>query len=306
VNDFAQHAKEYLELRRSLGYKLALHGRILPKFAAHLDAIGASVLTTDRAVAWAGIPEGVEPICLSQRLGVIRGFARYLQSFEPATEVPPVGVWRSTRRRRVPYILSEDEVLRLLAAARELVPALRAASHETLLGLLAATGMRVGEALCLSRDDVDLVEGVITVRLGKFGRSRLIPLHESVTGSLRRYAESRDQLCPRPRTQAFFVSHSGTGLYYGLVRRTFHELAVSTGLRSGAAWPRIHDLRHSFAVRTLLDALRADADVHAQLGILSTYLGHVKPAGTYWYLTAVPELMDLAAARLERGFGGDR
>jgi integrase/recombinase XerD len=306
VTDFVRHASDYLQLRRSLGFKLELHGRVLPRFAEYLEAAGTSTLTTEHALAWAGLPPDVPAISASQRLGVVRGFARYLCAFDPATEVPPLGILTSGSRRRPPHILTQDEVSRLLAAARDLMPALRAANYEALLGLLAVSGMRVGEALQLSRDNVDLVEGVITVQCGKFNRSRLIPLHRTATRALQNYAESRDQLCPRPRTQTFFVSHSGSRLYYGQVCRTFHELAVTTGVRSNAAWPRIHDLRHSFAVHTLLDLQRSGNDIHANMGTLSLYLGHVKPAGTYWYLTAVPELMELAVSRLERCFGDGR
>jgi integrase/recombinase XerD len=306
MSDFAQRADEYLQLRRALGFKLNQHGWVLPKFVAYLDAIGASTLTADHAITWAGLPQGVRPIWLSQRLSVVRGFARYLQAFDPATEVPPLGIWRSDSRRPVPYLYSQEEVLRLLAAARELQPALRAASHETLFGLLSVSGMRVGEALDLLRGDVDLTHGVVTVRRGKFNRSRLIPLHPTATKVLHTYAENRDRLCPRPIADTFFVSHDGTKLTYRHVCRTFHRLAVATGIRSESAWPRIHDLRHSFAVRTLVDLQRAGADIHAHIGTLSIYLGHVKPAGTYWYISAAPELMELAAGRLERQFGDGR
>ncbi len=306
MGDFAQRADEYLQLRRALGFKLNHHGRALHQFVAYLDAVGASTLTLDHAIKWAGLPQGVQPIWLSQRLGVVRGFARYMQAFDSATEVPPLGIWRSGSPRRVPHLYSQDEVRSLLAAARTLQPELRAVSHVTLLGLLSVSGMRVGEALGLSRDDVDLAEGIVTVLRGKFNRSRLIPLHPSATSALHAYAEKRDRLCPRPRTDAFFLSHTGTRLSYGTVRLTFNALAVATGLRSDTAWPRIHDLRHSFAVRTLVDLQRAGADTDAQIGTLSIYLGHVKPAGTYWYLSAAPELMELAAGRLESHFGDGR
>lgn len=306
MTDFAQRANEYLQFRRALGFKLAHHGRVLPDFVAYLDEVGAVTLTVDHAVTWAARPQGVQPIVWSHRLGAVRGFARYLQAFDPTTEVPPLGIWRAGARRPTPYIYSADEVLRLLTAARQLQPELRAAGHETLLGLLAVSGMRVGEALGLARDDVDLVEGVITVRCGKFNRSRLIPLHASATSRLNAYARRRDQLCPRPKTESFFVTHRGARMSYGTVKQTFHELAVAAGLRSESSWARIHDLRHSFAVRTLVELQRAGADVHAHIGTLSIYLGHVKPAGTYWYLSAAPELMELAAARLEHQFGDGR
>jgi integrase/recombinase XerD len=306
MTDFAQRVDEYLQLRRAMGFKLNYHGSVLPAFAVYLDEVGAATLTADHAIAWAGRPPGSSPICMSQRLGVVRGFARYLQAFEPATEVPPLGIWRSDCHRPVPYLYSQDEVLRLIVAARNLQPPLRAATYETLFGLLAVSGMRVGEALKLSRDDVDLADGVVTVQCGKFDRSRLIPLHPSATVELQTYAETRDRLCPRPSSDAFFISHVGTRPNYRTVSGTFSKLATAAGLRSNVPWPRIHDLRHSFAVRTLVDLHRAGADVHAHMGTLSIYLGHVKPAGTYWYLSAAPELMELAAGRLERQFGDGR
>lgn len=306
MTDFAQRANEYLQLRRGLGFKLSHHGRVLPDFVAYLDEISAATLTVEHAVTWAARPQGVQPIVWSQRLGVARGFARYLQAFDPATEVPPPGIWRAGARRPAPYIYSADEVLRLLAAARQLQPELCAASHETLFGLLAVSGMRVGEALGLARDDVDLAEGVITVRCGKFNRSRLIPLHVNTTTRLEAYATRRDQLCPRPMTENFFVTHTGSEMRYRNVSYMFRKLAVVAGLRSESSRPRIHDLRHSFAIRTLVELQRAGANVHAHIGTLSIYLGHVKPEGTYWYLSAAPELMELAAARLERQFGDGR
>jgi len=306
VSDLIGHVNDYLRARRALGFKLQREGEVLPQFVAFLKASGASTITVDLAVAWAGLPQGVLPISLAHRLGAVRGFARYLATIDPATEVPPCGVWPSTTPRRVPYLYSGSDVRSLLQAARALKPPLRAASHEALFGLLAASGMRVGEAIGLSRGDVDLAEGVVTINEAKFNRSRLVPLHPTTTAALGAYAAHRDRLCPRPRAGTFFVSSVGTALIKGGLDKTFVKLTTTIGLRSGDVAPRIHDLRHSFAVKTLIDWHRCGVDVGARMAVLSTYMGHVCPASTYWYLSAAPELMELAARRLEAMFGGGR
>jgi integrase len=194
----------------------------------------------------------------------------------------------------------------VLEAAHALAPPLRAATHETLFGLLAASGMRIGEALGLARGDVDLDTGVITIRHAKFDRTRLVPLHESTTMALSSYAATRDQLCPRPRADVFFCSSVGTALDRSGVDKTFREITIALGLRTATVRPRVHDLRHGFAVRTLVNWQRSQVSVDRHLPTLSGYLGHVAPSDTYWYLSAVPELMELAASRLEARFGGPR
>jgi integrase len=199
----------------------------------------------------------------------------------------------------VPYIYEPSEIQALLAAARGLTSPLRAASCATLLGLIAATGMRLGEALALTRDDVDLAQGMLTIRHAKFDRMRLVPVHGSVVRELSRYAATRDRIRPVSRCDRFFISPAGTPLRAGEIETTFRQLTSTIGLRTDAVHPRIHDLRHTFAVRTLIGWQREQVDVSAWLPVLSTYLGHVEPANTYWYLTAVPELMQLVAARLE-------
>jgi integrase len=195
-------------------------------------------------------------------------------------------------------------VLRVLAKARRLQPPLRAATFETLFGLLAATGMRIGEALTLTRDDVDLDEGTLTIRHAKFDRMRLVPLHPSVTAALRKYAAARDRRCRTRRTDRFFVSATGCAISRHTPEEVFAKITGQLGLRTRTVHPRIHDLRHTFAVRTLIGWQRDGTDVPAMLPVLSTYLGHVEPNNTYWYLSATPELMQLAAARLEQRFGG--
>jgi integrase len=303
MSDLLRHANEYLALRRALGFKLEFHAHVLPQFISYLVAAEAPSITTEHAVAWAGRPTCVSAIYRSQRLGVVRGFAKYMRAIDPATELPPAGIWRSALRRPTPYLYSDEDVALLLKGARQLQPTLRGATYEALIGLFAATGMRVGETLALFRDDVDLDQGILTVRSGKGNRSRLVPLHSSSRTALSRYAECRDFLCPLPRAHTFFVSPVGTAVDYGSLRTTFRQL-VNTSMPSTKAHPRIHDLRHTFAVRTLVDLYRAGADIQAQIAVLSNYLGHSNPAGTYWYLTASPALMELAAAQLERHCGG--
>ena len=193
-----------------------------------------------------------------------------------------------------------------MAAARGLRSPLRAATFETLVGLLAVTGLRIGEALRLDRDDVDLTGDVLTIRLSKFGKSREVPVHTSTVDALARYSRERDRLCPRPADRAFFVSTAGTRLLYCNAHLAWLELVRRAGLepRSLQCRPRPHDLRHSFAVRTLLGWYRQNADVQARMPLLSTYLGHVHPGSTYWYLSAAPELLTLVVARLDAVAGG--
>lgn len=300
------HMEDYLALRRALGFKLEREGQLLAQFAAHLEAAGTETLTSELAIAWAKEPVGVQTNQWAKRLGVVRRFAAYLSTIEEATEIPPSGVFPTRRHRPTPYLWSDGDIARLLEAARTLRPPLRAATHEALFGLLAASGMRIGEAIGLERADVDLDAGVITIRHSKFDRERLVPLHESTTEALCGYASERDRLCPRPRRNAFFLSSAGTALDRSDVGKTLREITIAIGLRSATVRPRVHDLRHSFAVRTLIQWQRSGVSVDQHIALLSSYLGHVTPADTYWYLSAVPELMQLAANRLEARFGAGR
>jgi integrase/recombinase XerD len=193
-----------------------------------------------------------------------------------------------------------------LAEARRLRHPMRAASYEALFGLLAVSGMRIGEAIALERSDVDLDAGVITIRKPKGDRARLVPLHPTATEALRRYAAVRDRLCPRPRSRAFFLSSAGTPVLAESLRKAFREIMTRIGLRTAAVRPRVHDLRHRFAVQTLIDWQRSGENIDERITTLSTYLGHVSPADTYWYLSASPELMALAAERVANQFGGVR
>jgi len=293
-------AEEYLQTRRALGYKLTSQARILSRFVRYLDEAGATRITIEAALGFATQPAEAHPIWWTRRLSVVRGFATYVQAIDPTTEVPPTGVLARGIPRAVPYLYAAGEIATLMGAARALRPPLHAATYETLIGLLAVTGMRVGEAIALGRDDVDAERGLLTIHATKFGKDRLVPLHASTAEALQRYTRCRDTRWPAGTAGTFFVSTVGTRLSYNCVRVVFARLADQAGLVArGRCRPRLHDFRHRFAVETLLSWYRSGEDVAARLPLLSTFLGHVKPASTYWYLSATPELLALAAERLE-------
>ena len=295
------HLEDYLALRRGLGFRLGRTGRHLESFVGCLERAGAAAVTIENALAWATAPADADPVYWRSRLAAVRPFARYLAPLVPGTEVPPPGLLPGPASRRVvPYLYSGAEVSALTAAAGEIPTPFRAATYQALIGLLAATGMRVGEAISLDKDDLDTASGLLTVRGGKFGKSRQLPLHASVLQALAGYARLRDARPGRPASPAFFPSTAGTRLIYQNVHFTFHELVRAAGMkpRSPACRPRIHDLRHTFAVAALTRWYADGGDVAARLPLLSTWLGHADPSGTYWYLTGTPELLALAAARL--------
>lgn len=309
MSDLRKHLEDYLALRRSLGFKLGRPGQILEGFVGYLEQAGAATVTTAHALAWATAPAGADPTWWRARLAAIRPFARYLAPLVPRTEVPPPGLLPGpSSRRAAPYLYSPAEVVALVTAAGNIPTPLRAATYQALIGLLAATGMRVGEAIGLDRGDLDPGQGVLTIRDGKFGKSRQLPLHASVLQALAGYAERRDRELPRAASPALLPSLAGTRLIYKNVHFTFHELTKAAGLRprSAACRPRIHDLRHTFAVTTLARWYADGGDVAARLPLLSAWLGHAEPSGTYWYLTGTPELLALAAARLEGPEGQQR
>jgi integrase len=296
---------DYLMIRRALGFKLERAGLLLADFVAHLEANETDTITTDAALAWATRPPTGASTWWAQRLSVVRAFARHLHAIDPTHEVPPPGLLPGRSRRATPYLYADRDIAALMAAARGWRSPLRAATFETLVGLLAVTGLRIGEALRLDRDDVDLVDGVLVIRLSKFGKSREVPLHPSTVDALAAYTRERDRLCRRPVDRAFFVSTAGTRLLYCNAHLAWLDLVRRAGLqpRSATCRPRPHDLRHSFAVRTLLGWYPDGADVHARMPLLSTYLGHVHPGTTYWYLSAAPELLALIVARLDATVG---
>jgi len=301
-SDLARHAGDYLKLRRTLGHDLADAARLLPRFVAHLDAIGASRITTEVALMWVRRPDADPSSSVwLRRMTVVRGFARYMSGIDPATEVPPLGLVTYRQRWRPPFIYSASDVEALMGAVPQLVPTpLRATTIHTVIGLLAATGMRVGEAIALDRDDIDWADRVLVVRTSKFNKSREVLLDPTVIAALRSYAHIRDRHVPHPASRTFFVSAKGTPVIYGVLGTVFRKLLAATGVGADSAVrPRIHDLRHSFAVHTLVRWYRDGQDVAALLPRLSTYLGHRSPVSTYWYLSAAPELLALAANRLD-------
>ena len=293
---------DYLLIRRRLGFTMPQDGRLLAGFVDFLEQAGAQRITTELALVWARLPLEAHPFTWRQRLTVVRGFARHLATVDPASEVPPVDLLPGHRPRISPYIYSEAEIAALMAAARQLTPRMRAARHETLIGLLAVTGARPGEALGLDRADVDLDHGVVHVRTGKKNKQRRVPLHSSVIGALHAYADMRDAHFPTPSTSAFFVSARGHRMGRSELNTTFTKLIRQIGLegRGARARPRPHDLRHAYAVHTLLDWYRSGENIDHRMPLLSTYLGHVDPTSTYWYLEAVPELLQLVSQRLEQ------
>ncbi len=296
------HANEYLRLRQVLGHDLAEAQRLLPAFVVYLDMIGAETVTVEAALQWAQRPDaGPTTTVWARRMTVARGFARHMAGVNPHTEIPPLGLVTFQQRWRPPFIYTGADIAALMSAARSSVPTpMRAATVETLIGLLAATGMRVGEAIRFERTDLDTAEGLIVVRQSKFGKSRLVPLHSSTLDALCSYANKRDRFLPRPASPTFFVSIAGTRLLPADFGKTFRKLVHITGVGVGAPHrPRVHDLRHSCAVHTLEQWYRTGEDVEALLPRLATALGHRDPRSTYWYLSAAPELLALAAARLE-------
>lgn len=297
---------DYLALRRALGYKLQRAEKLLAQFLTYVEAHGEPHLRVATMVAWATLPAGTDRGWAAHRLSVVRRFAAHLHAIDPATEVPPADLLPRRRGRATPYLYSDDEVAAVIAAAATLRIPHRVATYQTLIGLLAVTGMRVGEALALDRGDIDGTEGVLTIRASKFGKSRELPVHPSTVDALRQYLRRRDRPRAAARTAAVLVSSAGTRLLYCNVQWTFHRLVRRAGLapRSAACRPRLHDLRHRFAVCTILDGYRHGHDTEARLPLLSTYLGHVNPSHTYWYLSAAPELLHLAGDRLQGHVGG--
>lgn len=302
----AELVREYLSYRRRLGFALQVEGAELTRFARYVDSCGhRGPLTAEIAIRWAKLPQHGSPIYHARRLDHVRRFARYLKPLIPETQVPPEGVLGpSYRRRPAPHIYSPQEIAALLEAAGSLGPrgGLRPHTYRVLFGLLASTGMRISEALGLSGDALQVDSATVRVRPSKYHDSRALPLHPSAIEKMAAYAGHRDSRFPAPRSTAFFLTECGSGLKYHRVYMTFRHLCRQLGWRShpGDRGPRIHDLRHTFAVRRLLEWERSGQDVQRNLQLLSMYLGHEKVADTYWYLTAVPDLMAIASGRFER------
>lgn len=292
------HVRAYLEQRRALGYKLRIEGQMLLSFARYADRSGhRGPLTRELALHWAALPRQATRLYWARRLELLRVFAQHQVAVEPATELPPRHVFGPAHCRRAPHLYSPEQILQLLRRAARLPGRLRPLTYETLLGLLACTGLRISEALALEVRDVDLAHGHILIRESKYHHSRWVSLHSTALAPLRRYDRRRRTLFPQ--AQHFFVSDRGSRFAYTTVRMVFRELAH--GLKSAGArpWVRLHDLRHTFACRVLLHWQRSQRGAVDRIAILSRYLGHSRVRDTYWYLTAVPELLQEAARHCE-------
>jgi integrase len=298
--------EEYIAVRRVLGAKLHRAAAVLRGFVDYLEREGAEFVTTELALRWAQQSATAQVATWAERLSVVRRFAMWRSVTDARTIVPPPGLLPHRRSRKPPYVYSDEEIERLVEeAARLRSPAgLRGPTFATLFGLLAATGLRLGEALNLDVADVDLSDGVLTIRKAKFGKSRFVPVHESTQRALASYASRRDRVLARGTDEAFFLTERGRRIRHGMAEWTFVQVSCAIGLRARAArgldgrGPRLHDLRHRFAAKRLIEWYRAGADVERELPKLATYLGHVHVRHTYWYLEAVPELLQLATERL--------
>jgi integrase len=302
-----QAIDDYIRLRRSLGFKLRDRADDLRNFAVFMEQKAAPYVTTELAMEWATQSADHQPSGWAQRLGFVRVFARHWHATDPRTEIPPAGLLPFRPRRARPYLYSEREIQKLLAAALKLSPSqgLRPRTYYCLFGLLAVAGLRIGEALKLEQPDVDLGEGILTIRQTKFGKTRLVPLHTSTRDVMADYARRRDRFQRNPSSPCFFLNDHGRWLDGSAVRRTFYDLSRQIGLRGPEdhKGPRLHDFRHRFAVRTLVEWYRSNEDIERRLPVLSTFLGHGHVADTYWYLSVEPELMGLATRRLELRWG---
>lgn len=302
MTPWRQALRDYLTMRRGLRYKFVHQAHRLTSFITFMEQRNAAVITTELALEWATQPRG-RHASWAIRLSDVRGFARHLHSLQPGTEIPPTGIIPYRGRTR-PYLYTEAEIQRLLAAALALPPmhGLRRWTYHCLFGLLAVSGLRLNEALTLRREDVNPETGLLIIRNTKFGKSRWVPLHPTTQDVLVDYARRRDLHLGAPRSPYFLVAERGGRLLPQYVYPVFWRLSRQIGLRGALdhSGPRLHDLRHSIAVATLLGWYRSGQSVDALIPILSTYLGHSCVRDTYWYLSACPELMDLAAQRLEK------
>jgi integrase/recombinase XerD len=296
--------EQYLTLRRDLGFKLTGAHYLLHQFAGFMEDQSASFVTTDLALHWAMLPRRAQSSWWAQRLMAVRCFARHHRATDPRTQVPPLDLLRFRPRRARPYLYTEQDIERLMAAAKLLRPAggLRGLTYATLLGLLSVTGLRISEALSLRSADVDCQAGLLTIRNTKFGKTRLVPLHPSARRALVHYARQRDAFVGRFPIQRFFVAAHGRPLSAQQVGKTFRLLRRRVGLHAAAQWdkPQLHHFRHRLATESLLRWYRAGDDVEQRLPVLSTFLGHGSVASTYWYLSSQPELMVRAMRRLEQ------
>lgn len=302
MNTLREMRVDYLAMRRALGFKLVSDGKCLLGFVMFMERANAAFITSDLALAWARDSVSQKPARWAARLCYVRVFARYCRVFDPRTQVPAIGILPFSHRRSSPYHFTEDQVHQLTRSALDQPSKDGFSNHafHTLFGLLSVAGLRIGEALNLTLDDVDLTAAELTILSGKFGKSRVVPLHASTVEALTAYRSRRDSFLGRRASQHWFVGAGGTRLSYDRARTLFRRLTRDLPEQTGRARPRLHDLRHHFAMRTLLNWYADGEDVERRLPSLSAFLGHVEIRDTYWYLSACPELLDAARARLDQ------
>ncbi len=299
---------KYVAIRQALGAQFLEPARTLGHFVGFLDRKGAEYITTNLALRWATERKDVQRATWARRLSMVRRFATWLITFDPRTEIPPTRLIHARHRRNKPHIFTDEEIERLMEEAARLYSptGLRALTHQTLIGLLASTGLRPGEALALNLNDVDLQNGILAIKQTKFGKSRFVPVEASTRAALAQYVQQCNELCSYRSTKRFLVSERGTRLDGCAARRTFAKVSCIIGLRPAARGhrigrgPRLQDLRHTFATRKLVEWYRLGLDVERELPKLSTYLGHSDVSHTYWYIEAVPELLLLATEKISR------
>ena len=297
--------RKYLKIRRSFGYKLQGTERCLKNFIAFLTKRNCCFITTRLALQWATLSQHAKRSHWSRLLSVVRLFAQYRAVEDPRTEIPPLYLLSQKPDRAIPYIYSNKELRQLLVAFQSLPSkGLRHHTYYTFFGLMMVTGCRIGELLALNRDDLDLNNGWITIWNSKFNKSRLLPLHPTTVEQLKKYSNARDKFLGQ-NTPAFFISEGGTRITTWSTRRIFVQVSKQIGLRGpdDQNGPRIHDIRHRFATKTLLNWYRNGLDINQKISLLTTYLGHKKPSDTYWYITGTPELLAQATTRFEKKIG---
>jgi len=303
MNTLREAMRDYLAIRRATGVRLERDEKLLHQFLDYCDDTDVDSITISAVTSWVRLPDNAAMSWIAMRLNAVRQFAKWRSLTDPLTEIPPADLFGPLRReRRIPFLYTNDDLVALMNAAGQLRQPLRRATYETFIALIAVTGIRVSEAINANRSDFDPVERWLHINNTKFGKSRQVALSASTVDAIETYLAIRDRLCPTVGTEALFVSPAGTRLLISNAQSTFRILVRSAGLKphSPRCRPRMHDLRHSFAVNTLIDWYRTGAEIEPKLPILSTYLGHANPAATYWYLTAAPELMAITADRLAR------
>lgn len=305
---------QYVAVRRALGSTFYEPALALDHFVHLLEREGTEFITIDLALRWAMEPKQAQRATWGRRLSQVRGFAKWLNAVDIRNEIPPKRLLNARRRRNAPHIYTEQEIDLLMAQAARLrsPTGMRAITYSTLIGLLVATGLRPSEAIGLDRSDVDLVNGILSIRESKFGKSRFVPVEESTRVALERYTQCRDRLCPLRLSAAFLIGERGIRLNACSARSMFVRMSRAIGLRATTEdgrdghGPRLQDFRHSFATGRMVEWYRAGLDVSRELPKLATYLGHVDVGLTYWYIEAVPELLQLAAKYLDKGRSGEQ